>query len=642
MPGGSPSQSPETPRVGALKICLVDDQDLIRGELRELLTGWGHEVVDYDHAMPALAYLAEHPEIDLLLTDWVMPETSGIELCRTARELKRATRLNILILTSRSQVEDKVEALDAGADSFLSKPVDPLELRAQLGVISRKVQLKKDLVRRIEELTQARAEAERAQAEAERAMDVRQNFLAQMSHELRTPMHGVLGTFEVLRRTGLSVEQEQLVTLAETSSQNLLRILNDILDLCRMDSGKMEIVARPFKLSQVVYDALAPLRFLAVKKGLGFSCQILDDVPEAVVGDSGRLAQILVNLVGNALKFTEQGQISLSVQRTALQECERIQFQVSDTGVGIPQELLDKIFLPFHQVGRAVEGQTTGSGLGLPICKKLAEEMGGELTITSEVGQGTTLFLEVPVQLGDPAQVEAEWSLFRGLSYRCAAPEFEKMVERSLAGHGLEPTDGIPDILFFTSAEQLIQGVSYKILISESLDVQSRSQVLPDAIIHPPVVDFSLQRALQQCLRRKEEPAAASSESGRKLLLAEDNPINRRVLHKALSLEGYSVESVENGREAVELFEQQDFDLVIMDMQMPVMDGLRATRIIREQENRQGRTNTPVIALTAHAVEEVRRRCLEAGMDEVLSKPIATRDLVEVLAKYHQGGPLGQ
>ncbi len=429
------------------------------------------------------------------------------------------------------------------------------------------------LRREIDDRKAAEERLREAKIAAEQAATAKSEFLARMSHEIRTPINIIMGMADLLSESGLSTRQRRYVSSFQSAGELLLSIINDILDFSKIEAGKVELERTGFSLGDELRRVAELAAFRASGKGLGFSWSMAGDMPDHVVGDPTRLRQVLMNLLGNALKFTVSGEVSLVVERVAGTPETAVpdpgepflaRFLVKDTGIGIPENVLGDIFEHFTQADVSTTRHYGGTGLGLAICRKLVELMGGTISVTSKEGHGSEFVFTARLE---------------------AAPE----------GTVIDPV----------------------------------RRVAEDEVF-PAVPDVEVP-----------EGGPGRAVTGARILLAEDNEANRNVIRLFLAESPVRIETAENGVRAVELFCEQPFDLVLMDVEMPGMDGLAATRAIRDFEVQNGRTPVPVVALTAHAFQEHRKQCLEAGCTDFVTKPVGKARLLQVVDSHLGGRILG-
>jgi len=662
------------------KILLVEDDAEMPEVLSALLEQDGINLLGVSTVTEAWAQL-QAETFDLVLLDLGLPGADGFELLRRISQSPELQDLPVLVVTAWSSTTDKLRGFELGAVDYLTKPFESSELRARVCSALKAKHLQ-------HELTMANRNLLAARITAEAAVRAKAEFLANMSHEIRTPMNGVIAMSSLLLETSLTNEQRGYVETIHSSSESLLTIINDILDFSKIESGNLELESVPFDLSACVEDAVDLLATRAAEKQIELAFDIEGGIPAKLMGDSTRLRQVLVNLVGNGVKFTQQGEVVVNVRATSSPENADdpdqtwlLHFSVRDTGIGIPPDRMSRMFKAFSQADASTTRQYGGTGLGLAISKKLVELMGGKLWVESVANKGSTFnfsipFLPAPKTLRPVSQTPApelmqarvlivddnltncrilklqtgKWGMIPTTA-QSGAQALERL-------RGSETFDiaildmqmpGMDGVMLANEIRKIPAHAHLPIVLLTSMGVRQDSPEVAGAklaaYLTKPAKPSKLREALIHIVSgskaacsqakppasKKLDPALAARLPLR-IMVCDDNVINQKVAQRILAQMGYKASVTNNGREAVEALERERFDLIFMDLQMPEMNGLEATIAIRERQQKTSQfpNLTPpviVIAMTASAMVGDRDKCLASGMDDYVSKPVRPEDV---------------
>ena len=603
--------------------------------------------------------------------------------------LKHNVAAHVLRLALAIQEAAQEQRFSIRADDSVNDELAPLgaALNAMLSTFDRREHDDKQRIAALERELAQREETQRQLAKAKEDADVanriKSEFLANMSHEIRTPMNGVIGMTELALETNLTPEQREYLSTVKLSAESLLSIINDILDFSKIEVGRLELDSFEFNIHESVGATLKGVAIRAHQKGLELVYDIRPSVPDVLVGDGHRLRQILLNLVANAIKFTDRGEVVVTLDTAVERGPDMIEIVVRDTGIGIPPEKQQLIFEAFSQAEASHERRFGGTGLGLAISSRLVRLMGGEISVQSEPGYGSEFHVLLPFPAGPPDSLAipeclkgvttlivddnltqrkiltamlSQWgmkpdaaeSAMRGLSAMEAAASCGNSYRLVLIDANMPEMDG------FQLAETIkrnpkLAGATILMLSLglRSDDISRCRQLGVSAYVIKPIRRSELLNVVVRVLKDQGSFAAAAREpeaweverrNRLRILAAEDNRVNQRLLARLLEKEGHSVTLVEDGEAAVARSGESDFDVILMDVQMPVLDGMEATRCIRNREQETGK-HVPIIALTAHAMKGDRERCLEAGMDAYVAKPVQKQELLHVIYQYSAHAP---
>lgn len=666
-------------------ILIVDDRAENLLTLESILENPELNIVKARSGNEALGLMLEY-NFAMVILDVQMPEMDGFETAELMRSNERTRSIPIIFVTAISKQRQHVfKGYEAGAVDYLYKPLDLEILQSKIKAYIEFFKQKHSLEQTTKKLEKTIQELDYAKRVAEEATLAKSSFLANMSHEIRTPLNGIIGMADlVLMDKDLSILQLERIQDIKLSGESLLDIINEILDISKIEADKLDLEQIEFSLRDILKKVVRLLSVKIFQDKLEFVCDIAPEIPDILMGDPIRIRQILINLVGNAIKFTDKGNVVISVkQKKTTSSYITLEFSVEDTGIGIPEDKIGDLFTSFSQVDPSTTRKHGGTGLGLSISKKLVAKMGGEINVISELGKGSKFYFDIELKLGEQTpnlwntnlKIETDGTVllvddnkkstevisrlleFYKIQYKTASTykEAQKKIDESiqskqknnliLIDYFMPEMNGLEmgNELNKKFAENEKAEIAIMTPIQYSLDGSKLKNISFKYQLSKPILQKELRFLLATVLEnidyidKKDENAkkeiVVEDRKQLNILVAEDQAINQKIITQFLQRKGYIVTIAENGRIAFDKFKEGSYDMVLMDVQMPELDGLDTTRLIRKHEENI-EIHTPIIAMTAHAMKGDKEKCLAAGMDYYITKPINPTELYKVIDLY--------
>ena len=665
------------------KILAIDDKKENLLALEAVLEDFDCDLYSVTSGDAGLKLILEN-EFALALLDVQMPGMNGFEVAGLMRGIKKSKYLPIIFITALNHNQEyKFKGYEAGAVDFLFKPLDPKILKSKVEIFLELYQNKQIIESQKLELEEKVKVLEKAQKTAEAANQVKSDFLSVMSHEIRTPMNAIMGFTQLILKTELDSKQSKFMDKIKYSANNLLTIINDILDFSKIEAGKLGLETVEFALETMLGDMASQEQLKTQKKGLELLFFIEPDVPNNLVGDPLRLGQVLLNLLSNAIKFTDQGQVLMTVKvEKKMDSNALLRFSVQDTGIGLSEQQISNLFQPFTQADPSTTRKYGGTGLGLSICHRLVEMMNGRLWVDSKPGKGSTFHFTANFKIGknayqtgiipadleglrillvddNPTSLKLMQRMLESKNFQitgCTHPD-EALREMKQAVEEDHPFNlaiidwGLPKMKGDDLANKIQEfpGSTEKvkvILVSASSpdEIEKKTEGSWDGIIlSKPISSSALFNAMVTAFKRDKGEVRptrkvivnksdyANQIAGASILLVEDNEINQELALELLKNAGVQAQVANNGLEALGILKKKNFDGVLMDVEMPEMDGLTTTCEIRKQKKFK---ELPIIAMTANVLTKHREAAEKAGMDDYIVKPINEHELLSTMAKW--------
>jgi CheY-like chemotaxis protein len=664
-------------------ILIVDDREENLLTLESILENPELNIVKANSGNEALGLMLEY-NFAMVLLDVQMPEMDGFETAELMRSNERTRNIPIIFVTAISKQRQHVfKGYEAGAVDYLYKPLDLEILQSKIKAYIDFFKQKHSLELTTRKLERTVNELDHAKRIAEEATLAKSSFLANMSHEIRTPLNGIIGMADlVLMDENLSELQLERIQDIKHSGESLLDIINEILDISKIEADRLELEQIEFSLRDILQKVIRLLSVKIFHDKLEFICSISPEIPDILVGDPVRIRQVLINLVGNAIKFTDKGSVTICIESNkTTKDSIDLMFSVSDSGIGIAKNKINILFESFSQADTSTTRKHGGTGLGLSISKKLVKKMGGDIQVESKIGKGSRFYFNLTFKLGE--QIENNWSsplktnnskhvliidgnkksteiismllTYYKVNYSIAnsLEEAQAILKGSKTNIDLALIDYfMPEMNGSDIAKSLLKNYSretpFEIAIMTPVQYTSEGNKLKSSEyknqISKPILQKEF-RALLASVFEKEELESNKNKENNKytklgskakelnILVAEDQIINQKIILQFLKRKGYKTTLAINGKIAVDTYKKDKFDLVLMDVQMPEMDGYETTYFIRKHEELT-KVHTPIVAMTAHAMKGDKEKCLAAGMDYYITKPINPNELYKIIDIY--------